>query len=75
MAEKLFEEEESEAYGIPEMLTQIIFVFLSGFENTAMPCISTGFFWRAAETMRPLDFDLNRSSSGIGSESVLRQSD
>jgi len=44
MAERIFEEEESEAYGIPEIPTQIIFVFLSGFENTAMPWISQCFF-------------------------------
>jgi len=37
MAERLFDEEESKVYGMPEIPTQTIFVFLSDFENTAMP--------------------------------------
>jgi len=40
MAERLVEKEESKAYSIPKILTQIIFVFLSGFENTAIRCSS-----------------------------------
>jgi len=36
MAERLFEEEELEAYIMLEMPTQIIFVVLSDFENTAI---------------------------------------
>jgi len=36
MAEGLFEEEELEAYSIPRIPTQTIFVFLSDFENTAI---------------------------------------
>jgi len=66
MAEKLFEEEESKAYGMPKIPTQIIFVVLSGFENTAMPWISQWFFWRAAETMRRIDLFLNGLSAEMG---------
>jgi len=36
MAERLFKEEESKAYDMPEIPTQIIFVFLSGFDNIAI---------------------------------------
>ena len=65
MAERFFEEEESKAYDIPKMPTQIIFVFLSGFKNTAMRHWGHNF----GEPPRPcthLDFVLDRSSADMG---------
>jgi len=74
MAERLFEEEESKAYDMRKISREVILVFSRAFENTAMRHWGHKF----GEPPRPcthLDFDLNRSSSGIGSEGVLRRSD
>jgi len=59
---------------MPEILTQIIFVFLSGFENTAIRP-EGHVFGEPPRLCTHLDFVLDGSSSEMRSKSVLRQSD
>ena len=74
MAERLFEEEESKAYDMPEIPTHTIFVFLSGFENTAIPGFESCLESRRYHAAILILFWKNRAQKW-GDESALRRSD